>query len=323
MPATITHGYFAKDLYGILPSEISNKLDLDRVMMFGQSTDSLIFYNLFSMLPGKDIRKFQKTFHNNKTRDFFINTIKYIAENNIDDKDVYSYLVGFICHYALDSTIHPYVVYKTGMFNKKDKSTYKYNNVHAFMEVFIDNDMVLRRDNTNPYRFKISKFCFKNKKKFSKDLNRVIDYGFDKTYFMENMSRIYYKSLKQMNKALYLFRRDRFGIKKTFYKVIDTFAPKKCFRFEAISYHYPLEDKHNYLNNDHSLWRHPIDYNITSNESFIDLYIRALNEAYYMITKTFDYLDGGDIDLCEVFLNLSYLTGVSCNDKRELKYFEY
>ena len=43
MPATITHAYFAKDLYEVLPEDISSKIDLNRTKMFAQSTDSIMF----------------------------------------------------------------------------------------------------------------------------------------------------------------------------------------------------------------------------------------------------------------------------------------
>ena len=126
MPATITHTYFTKDVFDVLPEEIQNKLDIDRFKMFGQSTDSLMFYNLFSIFPGKKIRMLHHYFHDNNTRDFFVNLIRYIKVNNLDDdKDVCSFLSGFICHYVLDSTVHPYVIYKTGKFDKHDKNTYK------------------------------------------------------------------------------------------------------------------------------------------------------------------------------------------------------
>ena len=98
MPATITHAYFAKDVYEILPSNIKDKLNVKRVKMFGQSTDSLMFYNLFSVLPGKKIRKLDHYFHTHKTQEFFINLINYIKENNLsDDEDVSSFLVVIIC----------------------------------------------------------------------------------------------------------------------------------------------------------------------------------------------------------------------------------
>lgn len=323
MPATVVHAYFAQDLNDILPKEIKNKLDVNRLKTFGQSTDSLMFYNLFSILPGKKIRDFQKYFHTNKTQDFFVNLINYIKENDYtEDIDVNSFLVGTICHYVLDSTVHPYIYYKTGYFNKNDKSTYKYNNVHTFMETFLDNDMIKRRESINPYKFNISKFSF-DTSKFSNELNDTIKYTFKETFDVDNMDKIYYKSLKQMRNSIFIFRQDRYGIKKFFYKLADTFTSKRVFRFEAISYHYPLNDRHNFLNENHKLWRNPCDYSLTSEESFLDLYLRALKLAKVMICASFDYINGKDIELEKVFINKSYITGLDCELDKELKYFEF
>ena len=323
MPATVVHAYFAQDLNDILPKEIKNKLDVDRLKTFGQSTDSLMFYNLFSILPGKKIRDFQKYFHTNKTQEFFINLINYIKENDYtEDIDVNSFLVGTICHYVLDSTVHPYIYYKTGYFNKNDKSTYKYNNVHTFMETFLDNDMIKRRESINPYKFNISKFSF-DTSKFSNELNDTIKYTFKETFDVDNMDKIYYKSLKQMRNSIFIFRQDRYGIKKFFYKLADTFTSKRVFRFEAISYHYPLNDRHNFLNENHKLWRNPCDYSLTSEESFLDLYLRALKLTKVMICASFDYINGKDIELEKVFINKSYITGLDCELDKELKYFEF
>ena len=66
MPATVTHAYFAKDVYDILPKDIKELLDLSRCKTFGQSIDSLMFYNLFSVMPGKKIRLYQNYIHTHK-----------------------------------------------------------------------------------------------------------------------------------------------------------------------------------------------------------------------------------------------------------------
>lgn len=322
MPATVTHAFFAKDVYDILPTTISDKLDLGRCKMFGQSVDSLLFYNLFSILPGKNIRKFSFTFHETQSQEFFINLLHYIKENKIQDSDTYSFLMGFICHYVLDSTIHPFVYYKTGFFQKGKPETYKYNNVHLFMEVFLDNDMIRRREKTNPYKYSISKNCF-DTRPFSTELNHTIQYSFVHTFYQKNMDKIYYKSLKQMKMAMTLFRRDPYGIKKFFYKLADTVTPRSCFRFEAISYHYPLEDRFNFLNSNHSLWRNPALYKKTSKESFVDLYVDAIKKAKTIICASFDYLDGKEIDLEKIFPDISYLHGLECQPKKELKFFEF
>ena len=322
MPATITHTFFAKDLYDILPGKITTKLDFDRCKMFSQSTDSLMFYNLFSIIPGKKIRDFQFYFHTHKTQDFFINLLNYVRDVKIDDPDVYSFIVGYISHYVLDSNVHPYIVYKTGMFDKRRPSTYKYNNVHHFMETFLDNDIVRRRLRVNPYKYDFTKYCF-DTREFSKKLNKTIDYTFYTTFQVKNMSKIYYKSLKQEKVYFKLLRQDKYGIKKNIYKLIDTFTPRSFYRFEAISYHMPLVDRHNFLNNDHRLWRNPTTYDMTSNESFVDLYLKSLKQAKTLICSTFDFLDGKDVDLEKLFPNVSYLSGSDCDSKKELKYFEF
>jgi len=322
MPATVTHSFFAKDVFDILPEDIQNNIDVNRSKMFGQSLDSLMFYNLFSFMPGKRIRNFRSYFHTNRSQDYFINLLNYIKDNNINDKDTYSFLLGMICHYALDSTIHPYVFYKTGLYSRSEPCTFKYNNVHAFMETFIDNDMISRRLKTNPYKFNFKDFCF-DIYPFSDDLNKTIYYSFYNTFNISDMNNVYYKSLKQMRTAINIFRRDPYGIKKFFYKLVDTFSFKGTYRFEAISYHYPLEDKHNYLNSNHSTWRHPVIYDQTSTESFVDLYLKAIKSAKVLMCASWDYLNGKDIELEKIFTNLSYTTGLDCNDGREMKYFEY
>ncbi len=322
MPATIVHSFFAEDVYDILPSYINRKLDLGLCKTFGQSVDSLKFYNLFSLKSGKSMRKFQGYFHNNKTQEFFINLLHYIHDNKFEDKEVYSFLVGFICHYALDSTLHPYIIYKTGHMEKGKPNTYKYNNIHAFMESFLDMDMVHRRKRVNPYKYDFINYCF-DISRFSQNLVNTINYSFYNTYQVNDMSNIYYKSLKQMKWALKTFRKDPKGRKKFCYKVIDTFTPRSCFRFEAVSYYYPLTDNHNFLNRNHKLWRNPTTYNMTSEESFIDLYIKAIKHAKVLVCASFDYLADKGIDLEQLFDNTSYITGLNCDLDTELKYFEF
>ena len=47
---------------------------------------------------------------------------KYRKENNLENNnDVLTFLYGYIMHYALDTKVHPYVIHKAGIFNKKKK----------------------------------------------------------------------------------------------------------------------------------------------------------------------------------------------------------
>ena len=323
MPATATHTYFARDVFDILDKDITAKINIKSFEMFSQGTDPLMFYNIMSLKPGKKIRNLQRINHREKSRDFFINLVNDIKDRKLyNNENVCSYLAGMISHYALDSTVHPFVIYKTGYFNKKDKSSFKYNGIHSLMESFIDMDMISKREKVKPYKFDVSKMCFNNII-LSNDLINVINNVFFNTYGIKDVGNAYKKSLFDMKKFIHLFRYDKYGIKKCFYKCIDTFTLKKSFRFESLSYNVNIDNDYGFLNNNHKEWFNPMDNNISSNSSFIDLYLRAMKLARILIESVFLYFDGNDIDLDSLFLNKSYLTGLDCDLGFECKYFEF
>ena len=326
MPATATHAFFAEDLYNKLDDKTKQKIHNEKksLLMFSQNTDALMFYNITNLKKGKAIRKFQYTFHITETNNFFYNLITYIKDNNYyNNPKVLTFLYGFISHFCLDSTIHPYIFYKTGDFNKKDKKTFKYNGLHHHMEIFLDNTLISERKNKNYKKFNISTYCF-DLRKFSKELNDTIDYTFNKTFKIKNMSTIYYTSLKQMKNFLTLFRKDSYGIKKIGYKLIDKVTPRNTFVFNYLSYNQSLEDTNNYLNLNHKKWNYPVDKKIVSIKSFYDLYDTALKDSLYIIKEINNYFyNNKKLDIDKLFKNKSYITGIDCNSKLKQKYFEF
>lgn len=321
MPATITHAYFAEDLFNILDKNtkrlISNKKK--ELMMFSQNTDPLMFY-ILTLKNGTKIRKLQFVAHTEKTNLFFENTIKYIKKNKYyNNSDVLAFLYGFICHFALDSRTHPFIVYKTGFFIKEDAKTYKYNGLHHNMESYLDNYM-LKKHHVTKINFK--KFCF-SLKPFTKELDEVISYAFKKTYNVDNMDKIYHSSLKQMNFFLTAFRLDPHKYKSYIYRFIDKFTPEKAFKLESISYN--IRNKNiDYLNNKHKEWNYPVDKTIKSHKSFDELYQDSLMEAKELIEAVNDYFfNDVQIDIDSLFHNRSYLTGIDCKSKNKQIYFEF
>lgn len=321
MPATITHAYFAEDLFNILDKKtkklISNKKK--ELMMFSQNTDPLMFY-ILTLKNGKKIRKLQFVAHTEKTNLFFENTIKYIKKNKYyNNPDVLVFLYGFICHFALDSRTHPFIVYKTGYFIKEDAKTYKYNGLHNNMEAYLDNYM-LEKHHISRIDFK--KFCF-SLEPFTEELNEVISYTFKKTYNVENMDKIYYSSLKQMNFFLTTFRLDPHKYKSYIYRFIDKFTSKKTFKLEPVSYN--IRNKNiDYLNNNHKEWNYPVDRTIKSHKNFDELYQNSLIEAKKLIEAVNDYFfKDTSLNINSLFHNRSYLTGIDCKIKNKQIYFEF
>ena len=324
MPSTITHAYFGEDLFKKIPKE-SKKIIIDEkksLMMFSQSMDALMFYNIYNIFPGKKIRDLAPIFHTNKVNDFFTNLIEYIKENKYyNDPKTLSFLYGLISHYALDSTTHPYIFYKTGLYNKDDKTTLKYNAMHTYMENYIDNYFLNNRNKNN--KINLNEFCF-DLSKFSHELNLSIDNTFYKTFGINNMSKIYYNSLKHMKTFIMLFRFDNYGIKKNLYKCIDKLKPKNTFQFNSISYKSDNYDTYDFLNSNNNIWYYPVDNNISSNKAFLELYNDALKKAIDIINEINNYFFKNiKIDINKLFNNLSYVTGIDCEANKKQKFFEF
>ena len=323
MPATVTHAYFALDIYAHLPIGLKKLLidDKEKLKMFAQSMDAMYFYRIFTPQKGKRIRAFGHYFHRNDSQKFFINLVNYIKYNGYyKNGDVMAFLYGMIAHYALDSTIHPFIIYETGNYDKNDKSTRQYRNLHDEAETLLDLAMIHEREKTSPHSFRIDTFCF-DLKPFSKELKEVIDYSFKETFDVHTMSKFYYQALKDMKRFLRLFRYDKIGIKRFGYSVLEGITLGKTFHFHVISYHMPLKKKNLYRNLEHEEWSHPAKFEEKHTTSFDDLYKEALNKAMKIIGNVNNYFqDKKKVNLEKVFLNHSYITGKDCSEELPLKY---
>lgn len=326
MAGTITHGYFVLDLYDRLSIKSKELLmdEKESLKLFAQNTDILFFYNITNLKKGKKIRNFGYRSQKIKIYEFFSTLINYIKYNHHQyNPQVISYLYGMLSHYVLDSTVHPFIIYKTGDFKKEDKNTYKYNHLHGEIESYLDNYMIRLREGINPHKFKCYKFCF-NFDNFNKELIEVIDFTYKEVFGINNFHEYYFKASKQMKFFYQVFRYDPTGLKKVFYNAVDFILPNSLLRKVPLSYHINKKGKQEFLNLEHKRWYNPTDKRTKSNESYLELYTKALYKTTKMIQEInqFLYYDK-KINLKKVIGNLSYVTGKDCDKKKELKYFEF
>jgi hypothetical protein len=307
MPSIVTHHIFAKDI-----SKKVNFNENDIYLLFAQSHDYLL-YNF-----NKHIRFLGHTGHIFKTQDYLLNIIDYIKTNHLEEnKELLSYLYGSITHYILDSTIHPYIFYKTGIYSRKNKALRKYKGMHRVMERNIDGILYQRRYKRKYCTLNISKDIIK-KPIFSEELKKCIDYAYEKTYKVKNLANIYIKSIKE---AKILFRTtnyDRLGIKKVIYALND-----KLFGFNitCISNHIKLN--HMYMNNEKKEWYHPCTKE-ENDQSFDELYQMSAIKCTDTIKIVDLYLkDKVNIDkLKKAIPNISYTTGLDLSLRKKMSYFE-
>lgn len=328
MPSSMTHTYFGIDVYKNLPSKYQFKIcsKLEHFKLFSQGSDPFMFYHFLIGKKAKKMKNIQKKIHQEKTQLFFLNTIKYIHQNNLQtNPEAMAYLYGYICHYYLDLHTHPIIYYKSGIFNSKDKSTYKYNGYHQQLEYAIDLYFINKNEIISPDKFKIHQEIF-NTTTFSSSLKDLIKYSIGKTYSIDNSTSKYLKSIKYMKLFFYIANYDPYGIKLKLYQIIDKITPPNIIKLKELSYKNIYPNINNYLNLNHQKWHYPWDNTKTITASFLDLYNKAKKDSIKTIKEVTELLENKELNIKkikQIFPNLSYLTGKSCEQKLKMKYFEF
>lgn len=328
MASSVTHDYFSMDVYSKLDDKIKKKLDsnINDYKCFAQGPDPYFFYDFHLSKKAKEIFKIDSAMQHSFVNKHFISLVNYINEKNYySNSQVMAYLYGQICHFVLDSTVHPFIVYNTGIYDESDKLTYKYNGLHEEMEYYIDIYLIWKREGITPRKYKVYKNIL-NISKFNDELKDLIDNVTKDVYNFDNVSQIYYKSIKDMKKFYYVFNYDKFGIKKLVYKIMDIVCQNRLVKKEELSFFVDPNSKIYYLNNERKIWNHPCASNEKYDLSFFDLYNTAIDRATNLIEIIDKMLYNKSIDnnkLEKHIGNLDYGTGKDCKLKLKFKYFKF
>lgn len=144
MPSLYAHSSFGKEIYRKLPSELRKIIQkYPKAYNAGlQGPDFLFFYRPFIKCRPNRLGHAQhrKPFRN------FLEQIRSVIQEKGKDCGEYAYMLGFICHFMLDSECHTYV-------NKKAKEP-GYN--HLVMEIEFDR-YLMKKDGKNPFLYPIWK----------------------------------------------------------------------------------------------------------------------------------------------------------------------
>ena len=140
MPSTYAHRRFGANVLGHLPDALRAQLEHDRELYdIGlHGPDLLFYYHAASSTP---VGALGNAMHEEPGRVFFDRARK-VVHRETDRDAALAYALGFVCHFALDSTCHPCVeqyVRSSGVS-------------HCEIETEFDNQL-LRRDGHDPLYF--------------------------------------------------------------------------------------------------------------------------------------------------------------------------
>lgn len=219
--------------------------------------------------------------------------------------EMFSYLAGFMCHYALDSTVHPYVIWLTAEKHVFPRS-------HMSLEHALD-AAVMRRDGFWGEKHPVTDNYFPKlqlPEAMQDDLNAVFEtvYGWTDCW-------------KDMNRACLRYR--------ACFRIMDNprgLAARmtrltKLPALQSLMYSESFFHDRDPENEAHRPWHHPFDPTLTSEESFPELQEKARRFAVSIITAAYHFLryeEGTDESLAALIGDRSYLSGLPSDDPRNL-----
>ena len=101
MPDIVLHTRFGAEVLRKVNFKV--KRDIYRFGLLGP--DPFLFYRFYVPPFRNKVNKYSSVMHREHTADFLVE----LARRSKNNRKMFSYLCGFLCHYALDSTTHPYI----------------------------------------------------------------------------------------------------------------------------------------------------------------------------------------------------------------------
>ena len=175
MPTTYAHWRFGDKCISTLNDNYQELINNNRAIFdFGVHGPDIFFY--YNCIKHNDINQFGTNLHNipfNVT----LEKMKPLYEKAEDKKSVLSYILGFVCHFTLDSYCHGYI----------DRTTEVWDVTHGKIESQLDRYFLIK-DGYNPVKKSVT-FSLKPGRRIAHDIW---------TLFPEHKQEDVYKTIKDM-----------------------------------------------------------------------------------------------------------------------------
>ncbi|MCM1283401.1 MAG: zinc dependent phospholipase C family protein [Muribaculaceae bacterium] len=317
MPGFATHYLFGVDACRHLASARlqHNIKKYHCAYALGLQGPDLFFYYLPSYLMHKE--NLGALAHSTRTGEFFSNLLdsrRLFAGKKRELAIADIYILGFLGHYTLDCTLHPYVYAFTGYSPKNPPRQTQYFGRHAYFETEIDNLLLWQKKHMRPSEFH-PYATIRLSPREHRVIMRMLVYAYRTTYPGVLATEILLGSAPQwMMLCMRLFN-DPSGQKKVLVRLFERIAFGRAFLSPLLP-----SDKLRFivdpLNHRRKTWRHPWSGQ-ASNATFDELYASA-GRRYMARIRAYCTLvrAGFPDDLRARFLkeygSLSFQSGLPC-----------
>jgi hypothetical protein len=309
--------YLHSRLIKHINKSFSLDLDLPIACAGAQGPDPL-YYRIFPTLPSKQSMVLANQLHNEHIQAYLEEMISFLKEHRTHELE--SFVYGYICHYTLDVSIHPYIYNKVGVYKLSNPATHKYRGLHLKYERGVDCKLMLDDENRSSAWYPLTKELLPLKK-MPVEVEKMLSHVGKNIYNTPELGRLYSEGYTFMYRIIKYLSQDKLGIKKQLFKILDMFRRTTEIKMQDVSFFNYLENGVDYLNEHHKEWHHPVTNEIRT-DGVRSLYNQAYNHASDIIKSIKQYLDQGTpINYDQLNLNRSLDTGLDCDDTRPIQHF--
>ena len=299
MPDPVVHVSFGREVLASLPEEVRDFIVPDPYCFALFGPDVWFLHKPVGRHESRGRRM-----HTTKPGLFLMSLLRR-ARVSACRAEMFSYLAGFMCHYALDSTAHPYVIWLTA-------EEHVFSRSHMSLEHALD-AAGMRRDGFWGARHPVTDQYFP-RVQLPESMQADLDAVYESVYGWTNC-------WEDMNRACLRYRLC-FRIMENphgFAALLTRLTRRTVLR--SLMYSESFFHSRDPENKEHRTWLHPFDSTISSSESFPELREKARQMAVRLIIAAYRYAylgEGTPEEFARLTGDLSYLSGLPSKDPRNL-----
>ena len=272
MPAATTHVEFARDVFNEMDPELQKSITDKQMYFLGSQGPDFFFFSRMMMLPGS-LHRYGVLMHHKNVEE----AIQFIDRYSADSPALRSYFLGFLTHYALDSTTHPLV----NAFAKKEHEELGTNETEAHFRQEGEIDVYILKQHGRSFKeYNVYSDLHINEE----DAHLLADMYHQLFLHVYDLdipeSRIYETAwqIHWITKALFPSK-----LKYNLVKKAEQLTKKPKLISGMMLYDKNTDSK--VLNLDHEVWSVPGYPGLTSRSSFPDLYLEAKQKALHLMKE--------------------------------------
>lgn len=282
MPAIIAHHLFGEDAYEALSPHIGESdVQRDSFLLGNQGPDPLLCLKLLPSSVG--YRHVGTIMHEQATASLLTSVHRHFVNGTrqLESSACKAYALGFVCHYLLDSTVHPLVYAQQyalvgagvdGLSNAREG-----REIHALIETELDEHLLAKKLNATVADFSPHDEILACQATALAAISARFAPVAENTYGLTMPNLAFMTSVNMYRIAQTALDSKRDGVRQ--YADYAKLAGKAYLHIQALTHSATPQPVVSFANDDHVPWPHPFEQGGVVNASFDELYESALRRA--------------------------------------------